>query len=227
MASASMRSSPSRIRINKPRSAPALSAAIHQFLDQRGKSHLTRNRLRRFHGGLDVQLLDPRVNCARGGGSSYFAQARVPFVELPYFSVGAPTVVAVPGIPEIGVGECLEAARRVKARSDLISERLVIDKAVRTGRTDGVFVQLNGIESSSFDARNLRPYQCGAVFEIFRAKFRTYCELFRVSFEGIQMLPALARCRRIAARRTGKCTVKFVFCQLKTRRCQEQRLCLQ
>jgi hypothetical protein len=163
-------------------------------------------------------------NCLTGGsivpegaGVRPSRRARVPFFELLYFSVGAPTVVAVPRIPEIGVGECLEAARRVKLCGDLIGEHFILDKAVRTGRADGLFVQLNGIESSPFDAGNLRPHQCGAVFEILRAMFRPYCQVFVVSSEGIEMLPALSRCRRIAARCAGKCTVKFVFRHLKTR----------
>ena len=128
---------------------------------------------------------------AEAAGVRSLAQARVAFVELLYFSVGSPTVVAVPRIPEIGVGERLEAARRVKARGDLIGERLIMDKAVRAGRTDRLFVQALCIQLSAFDARNLRPHQRGAVFEILRAMFRPYLELFVVNSESIEMLPAL------------------------------------
>jgi hypothetical protein len=64
-------------------------------------------------------------------------------------------------------------------------DRLIMNKAVRAGRADGLFVQLNGIESSSFDTRNLRPHQCGAVFEILRAMSRPYCELFAVGFNPL------------------------------------------
>src|SRR5580692_8375384 len=204
-----------------PLSTRIFQSDSQEVFDQCGKGYLARNRLRRFHDGLDVQLSDWRINRARRGGSSSFAQPRVPFVELLDLSVGAPAVITVPRIPEIGVGECLEAARRIKPRRDLIGERLIVDKAVRTRRADGLFVELNGIESSTFDTRNLRVHQCGAVFEIFRAKFRTYRQLFVVSSEGIQMLLALARIRNIATRRTGKRAVKFVFCELKTRRCQK------
>ena len=67
----------------------------HERLDQLGKDHLRRKCLRRLHYGLDVQLPDWRANRGRRGGSSLLAQARVAFVELLYFSLRAPTVVAI------------------------------------------------------------------------------------------------------------------------------------
>ena len=64
-----------------------------------------------------------------------------------------------------------------------------MDKAVRSRRTDGLFVKLDGIESSTFDTRNLRAHQCGAVFEILRATVRPYFEPFVVSSESLEMPP--------------------------------------
>src|SRR5580698_6644046 len=97
-ASGSLCFDPRLATLKEDQQAPLGPGTFHsdseETLDQPGKDHLTRNRLRRFHDGLDVQLPDWRVNRGRRGESSSLAQARVPFVELPYFSVGAPTVVA-------------------------------------------------------------------------------------------------------------------------------------
>src|SRR5580693_9488352 len=186
-ASSSLCFDPRLATLKEDQQAPLGPGTFHgdseETLDQPGKHHLTRNRLRRFHNGLDIQLPDWRVNRGRRHGSSSLMQARVQPVEMFYFSVGSPASIALPRIPEIGVSECIEATSGVEARGDLIGERFIVDKAIRAGRTDRPFVQLNGIESSSFDARNFCPDQCGAIFEILRAKFGTNCQLFVMSSE--------------------------------------------
>jgi len=77
--------------------------------------------------------------------------------ELSYLPRGAPTVIAIPRIPEIGVGECLEATRGIKTPGYLIGERLIMDKAVRARRADGLFVKPLGIQFPTLDPRNFPP----------------------------------------------------------------------
>src|SRR5580704_12690174 len=97
-------------------------------------------------------------------------------------------VVAVTRILEISVGDCLEAASRIKLRGDLMGECLIVDKSAPAGRTDGLFVQLNGIESPPFEARDLRTDQRGTVLEILGARFRPHCQPLVVSRESLKML---------------------------------------
>ena len=147
--------------------------------------------------------------------------------ELSYLPRGAPTVIAIPRIPEIGVGERLEATRGIKAPGYLIGERLIMDKAVRARRADGLFVKPLGIRLPALDPRNLRPHQRGAILEILRTVVRPYLKLFVVDFESIEVLSALVCRFRIAARCMGKRTVKFIFGHVKSWRSRKQRPGLQ
>ena len=66
--------------------------------------------------------------------------------ELPHLAISSPAQVAVPRVPQIGMGDRLEAARCVEAGSQFIGERLIVNKAVGAGRADGLFVEALGIE---------------------------------------------------------------------------------
>ena len=46
----------------------------------------------------------------------------------------------------------------VKARSQFVGERLVVNKAICLRRTDGLFVKAHGIERAAFNPGNFRPY---------------------------------------------------------------------
>ena len=62
-------------------------------------------------------------------------------IELPHLAIGAPTEVAVAGIPQIAMRDLLEAARRIEACGKLVGERLVVHEAVVAGGADGLFVE--------------------------------------------------------------------------------------
>src|ERR1700733_7396009 len=84
--------------------------------------------------------------------------------------------------------DLLEITCRVEARGELVGERLIVDKAVRLGGTNGSFVETLGIELAIFDARDLGPHQGGPILEILRTIFRPYFELSVVGHQSIKML---------------------------------------
>src|SRR3984957_16115559 len=188
----------------------------HELLDETGEDHLTRKCLRSFNHSRDVELYRWR-NRGRGGGSPFVAKVRVEFVELLYFSVGSPTRIERPSLLQIRLCDLLQSPSSIETRCQFVGERFVVNKTIRLCGVDGIFVKFFGVERAAFDARNFRSHQSGAVFEILRAVFRPYLELFVVSFESIVMLPALARRCRITERCTGKRAVKFTLCRRKIR----------
>ena len=66
---------------------------------------------------------------------------RIKPIELPHLAVGAPAEITVPGLAQIGVGECLEAARGVEPGGHLIGQTFVLHEAVVAGGANGLLVQ--------------------------------------------------------------------------------------
>ena len=85
--------------------------------------------------------------------------------------MGAPTVVAVPRVAEIGVARGFDTARQVVLRSQFVGQALVLNEAVLARRMDSLLVQTQGIGVSLFDAGNLRQYQRVLVSERRRIVF--------------------------------------------------------
>src|SRR5262244_2084443 len=131
---------------------------------------LARDRLRDLEDGCEIEVLDRRPD---GGGRNrredFLPKPWVLLVELPHFSVGSPTNIALASVPQVRIRDRVQAAGRVEARRNLASERLDMDEAVGAGRADRLFVELLVIERATFDARELRTDQRGAVFEVCRA----------------------------------------------------------
>src|SRR5580693_4228368 len=100
----------------------------YELLDQLGKDHLTGNRLRGLNYGFDVQL--PRLHANRGceTGSSFLAQAWIPFVELLRLTMRSPTVVAVARVAEMSVSGRFETARQIVLRRQLVSQAFVLNE---------------------------------------------------------------------------------------------------
>src|SRR5258706_14636684 len=95
-------------------------------------------------------------------------------VQLRYFAISPPALIAIAGFEQIRVRELLETACCVEPRRALISDRFIIDKAVAVRRPDGLFIQLLGFEHAAFDPGDLRAYHCDAVFKILRAMLYPY-----------------------------------------------------
>src|SRR5580658_3057781 len=193
-----------------------LDCNSHELLDQPWQDDLTRKCLRSFHYSLDVEMSGKRANRRQRSRFSLPTQA-VQFAELLYFSVSSPMRVEGSGVLQIRICDLRQSANSIEARCHFVGQRFTVNEAVHVCGVDSLLVKLFGVERAAFDAGNFRSNQCGAAFEILRAKFCPYCQTFVVSCESIEMFLALARRRGIAARRANKCTVKFVFCHLKTR----------
>src|ERR1700733_4699154 len=113
---------------------------------------------------------------------------RMKLFELPNLAFGSPTQIAVAGVLQIRAGNLFEAMRRVEAGSQFIGERLVVNKAVRAGRTDGLFVEAHPVKIASILAGNLGAHQRGAVLEIVRAIRRPYLELLIMCRKSLEVL---------------------------------------
>src|SRR5436305_717128 len=109
-------------------------------------------------------------------------------VQLRYFAVGPPALIAIPGFEQVCVREFLETTRCVESRGELVGYCLIMDKAVAVRRADGLLVKLLGLEHAAFDPGNLRTQQRGAVFEILWAILCPYLELLLVSGHSLEML---------------------------------------
>src|SRR5262249_14067806 len=90
-------------------------------------------------------------------------------IELPHFAVGSPPDIALSRLSQVQIRDLREPARRVEAGSQLISKRLVVDKAVCACRRDGALVQVHGLEWASLDTGNLGADERGTILEILRA----------------------------------------------------------
>ena len=83
----------------------------------------------------------------------------------------------------------IEATCQVKARGKLVSERLIVNKAVFVGRADGLLVEMLSIELAAFYSCDLSAYQRGTVFEVLRTILRPERKLLLMFSQGLQMLP--------------------------------------
>ena len=86
--------------------------------------------------------------------------------------MGAPAVIAIPRVTEIGVGDSLEAARCMEPRRQLACEAFVLDEAVLARQSNSLFVEAFRVEAPIFDARYLRRDQGTAILEVLRAGLR-------------------------------------------------------
>jgi hypothetical protein len=101
---------------------------------------------------------------------------------LPHLPKGSPTEITISGIPQIQVRDLPESTRRVKARGQFVSERLIVNKAICTSRADRLLVETLSIELAAFDPGDLCADKCNAVLEIFRAVLHPNVELVVVGF---------------------------------------------
>ena len=136
--------------------------------------------------------------------------------QLPDLASVSPTEVAVPSFPQVRVRDHIETACRVEARSQLVSERLNVNKAVCVGRADGLLVEMLSIELAAFYSCDLSAYQRGTVFEVLRTILRECFELSVVGDQSLEMLPVLVGERGIAAGRAGKPTIEVILRRFKT-----------
>src|ERR1700758_1331092 len=113
-------------------------------------------------------------------------QDRVLLIQLPHLAVGTPAKIAVPSTPKVCMRDLLATTCRVEAGSELVGERLIMDKAIGMGGANGLFVKTLSVELAPLDTGDLRAHQCGAGFEVLRAIFRPYLELPMMGSQSLE-----------------------------------------
>src|SRR5262249_14949857 len=128
---------------------------------------------------------------------------------------GSPARVTVARLAQIDSGKIFQAPRRVKAGSQLVGERLVVDEAVCACRRDGALVKGHCVLLPALDARKLRRGQCGAAAECDGRIFAERSELRKVRRE---LLAHLRSCGFISAVQTlgaSKRPIEVMLCELR------------
>src|SRR6185436_2846693 len=99
------------------------------------QADLTGDRLRNSDHRREIQLLDRR-RVRAFGARRLLAQVRMGLVQLTDLAVGAPTDIAGPRVPLIGVGDRYKAARRMESCRELVAKTFILDEAMLMRRTD-------------------------------------------------------------------------------------------
>src|SRR5262249_22831367 len=222
-----MRSSSPRERIRTPRSAPACSSATTMSVSITFSRTISPETAwdARTAAGKTQRVGGPLERGGRMRNHRLLAKARLQLLELPHLAIGSPTEVAVAGVPQIGIGDLMEASCRIEACRDLPSDRLIVDKAVHLRGANRLLVQAHSVEVATFDARDLCAHQRCAVLEILRAMLCPYFELPMVSPQSLEMLRPLVGRSRTPGCRVGKCPIEVILCRFEYRaRCPQQWL---
>src|SRR6516164_2538220 len=142
----------------------------HKPVNELFHDHLAREGLRDFDHSRKIELFDRCLDRACWTGRVLaLPQPRMELLELPHLSVGSPSEIALPRVSQVEMRDLLEAAGRVKARGQLVGERLVVYEPVCACRHDGALIQLHGIEGASLDMDNLSADQRCTILEVLRA----------------------------------------------------------
>src|SRR5262249_47776854 len=132
-------------------------------------------------------------------------------IELPHLSVGAPSQIAAPRVSQVEMGDVFEATRRVKASSQLVGERLVVDEAVCACRRDGALVEVHGIEWAFLDTGNLSADQRGTILEVLRTIRRPGPKLALVLSKCFSMLGVRVGAQGLAPRGATQAGIEMAF----------------
>src|ERR1700681_3144010 len=71
----------------------------------------------------------------------------------------APAQVTAPRLPQIRVGDRIEAARREEPRGHLMGQALILYETVFAGRSNGLLVQTHGVGVPPLEPGDLGRYQ--------------------------------------------------------------------
>src|SRR5262249_11568587 len=146
--------------------AGVLDGRAQEPVDEFFENHLARKCLRGFNHCREIELFDRCFDRTRWTRRALvLPEPRMELIELPHLSVGSPSQIAPPRVSQVEMCDFVEATRRVKAGSQLVGERLVVDKAVRACRRDSALVEIHGLERASLDTGNLRAHQGDPVLE--------------------------------------------------------------
>src|SRR5450755_4066752 len=115
-------------------------------------------------------------------------------LELMHLALGTPMQVAVPSVPNIGLGNRLAPKRIVEPCSKFVCNALVLNETLCARLPNGLLVEAHGIQLSAFNARDLRIDQRRSAPEVLRANRGPLSELFVVRPQPFkQIAPLLGR----------------------------------
>src|ERR1700728_810512 len=184
----------------------------HQGFDEPVDYDLAGYGLRGLDDRADVQLLEGRANRGgRRGRGAFSLQVRVAFVELLHLAMGAPAVIAISRVTEIGVGDSLEAARCMEPRRQLAGESFILDEAVLARQSNSLFVEALCVETPIFDAGYLRRDQSIAILEILGAGLRPDFKLLVMLFQFCQKPRSIVDRGIVVVRRPSQRAIEMVF----------------
>src|ERR1700682_148546 len=122
-------------------------------LDELAEDDLAGHRLRGLEHRPDIQLLDGRANGSGGRCRDWrIAEMRMKLFELPHLAERTPAHVTVPRVPQAGVGDRFDAARRIEPGGQLMGQALVLHETVLASRPNGLLVQTHCIGVTLFEA---------------------------------------------------------------------------
>src|SRR5580704_4953301 len=125
-------------------------------------------------------------------------------VQLRYFAISPPTLIAIPGFVQIRICKRLETTCCVESRGDFIGNSLMVDESIGVRRADGLFVKAFGFDHAAFYSRDFSTHECGTVFKIVWAMLRPNYQLPMTSSERLEMVSLLIRQGRIPRRSVGE-----------------------
>jgi hypothetical protein len=121
--------------------ARLLYGSAHELVDELFQSNLARDSLRHLDHGREVEVFDGRRNRTRyTGGWLILSEPWIQLIDLPHLAGRAPARIAVTSFSQIRIENGLEATCFMEASGQLVSNRLVVDKAVFARRANGLFV---------------------------------------------------------------------------------------
>src|SRR5580698_3461436 len=78
----------------------------------------------------------------------------IQMVQLGYFAISPPTMIAIPSFEQVRVRELLETTCCVESRGNLVGNRFIVNKTVCVRRADRLFIEGFGIYHPVFDSRD-------------------------------------------------------------------------
>src|SRR5258707_1033517 len=205
-----------------------LDGNYHQRLDQLLQHDLAGHGLRHLDDCGEIELFDRRLDGRLQDQRCLLSDSGVTLVELCDLCLGAPAGVAVAGLVQIDICHLIETAKAIESGCQFARERPVLEEAALRGRANCLFVQLHGLDVSSFKACPFRRDQGVFMRESRRTALRPPLKRCQVSDEILAKLcPSLGR-GRFKDRGDGERMIEAVIHRLKieTRRPENRlRLC--
>src|SRR5882724_3083386 len=192
-----------------------LNGYHHQRLDQLLEHDLAGHGLRHLDDRGEIKLLDQRLDGRLQDQRCLLSDSGVALVELCDLCLGAPAGVAVAGLVQIDICHLVETAKAIESSCQFARERAVLEEAALRGRANCPFVQLHGLDVSSFEACPFRRDQGVFMRERRRAALRPPLKRRQVCNEVLAKLCLSLRRGRLKDCSGGERVIKAEIHRLK------------